>query len=345
MIPLAKKFIDLGHNVFIGSGSEHLEFFRKELPEINCISFSGFSLRYSSWLPQYIVILLNSPALFWSILKEHRKLRKVIAEYGIDIVVSDSRPGLWNRSVKTVFVTHMIKVPLPRWASFIEKTGLFSTKRIIRKFNFCFIPDLPKGNDLSGKLSHDLKLPANARYIGILSRVPVRYSPPPRCDYSIFCTVILSGPEPQRGMMKQMMTQLLKQKGGRSVILEGRPAAISGKRTDGNITYYSHVSAAEMIELIAGSRYIVSRSGYTTLMELASLGRSALIIPTPGQTEQEYLADYLAEKGWFSAISQCMLQTYNFPDEMGSEIPRDLASESEKLLDCTLSELLEDQHK
>jgi UDP-N-acetylglucosamine transferase subunit ALG13 len=344
MIPLAKKLIDLGHNVIIGTGSAHTEFFRKELPGVNCTCFPGFSIRYSSWLPQYLIILLNAPAFFFSIIKEHRQLKKIISSLAIDIVISDSRPGLWNNSVKTVFVTHMIKVPLPDWASFAERTGIFSTKRVIRKFNFCFIPDLESGNNLSGKLSHDLQLPGNARFIGILSRFRQPGSGDDSGDHSCFCTVILSGPEPQRSILKDKLTVLLKLKGEQSVILEGKPGTIPEKLTEGNITYISHLPATEMRELILGSRFIVSRSGYTTLMELASLGKRALIIPTPGQTEQEYLARYLSEKGWFDTLSQSELEGDIFNNESRSVIPDDLGHRSERLLESALRELLEEHH-
>jgi len=341
MVPLVKKLIDLGHNVIIGSGSEQLEFFRKELPGINCISFPGFTIRYSSWLPQYLVILLNTPSFLISILKEHRKLKKIISRYRIDIVISDSRPGLWNNSVKTVFVTHMINVPLPRWASIIEKTGCFSSRRIIRKFDFCFIPDVESSNGLSGKLSHGMKLPVNARYIGILSRFALPGPVSDTADFSYFCTVMLSGPEPQRGILRQKMIEILRAGGERSVILEGRPGAKIEKREDGNITFISHLPATEMQELIIRSRYIVSRSGYTTLMELAGLGRSALIIPTPGQTEQEYLAEYLSEKNWFRTASQSGLSGDPFSFDPEPAIPLDLTAESGSLLESAIRELLE----
>jgi UDP-N-acetylglucosamine transferase subunit ALG13 len=345
MVPLARKLIELGHNVIIGSGSEHLEFFRKEIPGIDCIIFPGFSIRYSSWLPQYLVILLNAPSFLISIFKEHRELKKIISQYSIDIVISDSRPGLWNNSAKTVFVTHMINVPLPPWASIIEKTGLFSTKRIIRKFDHCFIPDLEGLNGLSGKLSHGRKLPVNARYIGILSRFATSGPVSVAGDYGCFCTVILSGPEPQRGILRQKMIEILRLRGERAVILEGRPGGRNEKYEEGNITYISHLPAAEMGELITRSRYIVSRSGYSTIMELASLGKGALIIPTPGQTEQEYLAEYLSEKKWFFTLSQKELSGDPFGNELESVPYGDLTAESRRLLDSALRELLEENHK
>lgn len=50
---------------------------------------------------------------------------------------------------------------------------------------------------------------------------------------------------------------------------------------------------------MANAELIVSRSGYTTLMDLVALGRSAVIIPTPGQAEQEYLGELHARTGRF----------------------------------------------
>jgi hypothetical protein len=341
MVPLAKNLIDLGHNVIIGSGPGHLEFFRKELPEIKCIDFPGYSIRYSSWLPQYLVILLNVPVFLISILKEHRQLKRIIAGSGIDIVISDSRPGLWNTSIKTVFVTHMIRVPLPGWASLIKMTGLITTKRIIKRFNFCFIPDVDSGNDLSGKLSHGIKLPGNARYIGILSRFPVMEKAAGEGDYDFFCTVLLSGPEPQRSLLKKKLERILRLKNEKSVILEGRPESKPEKRSEGNLTYISHLSPREMTDLIYRSRHIISRSGYTTLMELTALGKSAIIIPTPGQTEQEYLAGYLSQKGWFRSISQKEINCEMFHTGKEYAIPVNLNKISEKLLKSALGELLE----
>jgi UDP:flavonoid glycosyltransferase YjiC (YdhE family) len=344
MIPLAKKLIDLGQNVIIGSGPGQLEFFRQEIPGITCISFPGFTIRYSSWIPQYLVILLHAPAFIYHSIREHRQLKRIIAYHSIDIVISDSRPGLWNRKIKTVFVTHMIRIPLPGWAAFIEKRDLFTTRRIIRKFTYCYIPDTEGEVNLSGKLSHKISLPSNARYIGILSR----FSDSPSLkedDHRYYCTAVMSGPEPQKGIMKKKISEILSLEKEDSVILEGKPGVVTRQLKEGNILFISHLPADEMKKLILSSRFIVSRSGYTTLMELASLGRPALIIPTPGQTEQEYLAEYLHEKGWFTTVKQNEMAPGCLQRNPDCSIPGTLARESEKLLEAALSELLEQDHK
>ena len=170
MIPVAKKLREMNNNVIIASGEEHLSLFRLEFPGITCIPFPGFKPAYSRYFPQYISLLFKIPVLIWHIVREHFRLKRLITENNIDIVISDNRFGLWHRNIVSVYVTHMPLVPLPGNLRFLEHVGVLLHRMIIKKYTFCFIPDLPGDLNLSGRLSHGLKLPDNVRYIGILSR-------------------------------------------------------------------------------------------------------------------------------------------------------------------------------
>ena len=212
----------------------------------------------------------------------------------------------------------------------------------MKHFNYCFIPDLPGDENLTGKLSHGIKLPGNIRFIGILSRFPKHRGL--RKDHSgkIKYAVILSGPEPQRKILKQRLTEVLLRTGERTVMLEGEPSVEYCNKTNGNITFINHLPGYEMLELILNTEIVIARSGYTSIMELASIGKKAVLIPTPGQTEQEYLANYLADKGWFVKLSQqeCdKLQDINLPRH---NLPDSISKESGWLLEKALSELLEE---
>jgi UDP-N-acetylglucosamine:LPS N-acetylglucosamine transferase len=57
-------------------------------------------------------------------------------------------------------------------------------------------------------------------------------------------------------------------------------------------------------ELLNNSEYIVARSGYSTIMDLLAVKKNAILIPTPGQTEQEYLGQYSHEKKWMYSVAQ-----------------------------------------
>lgn len=342
MVPVARKLLAMGNNVFIGSGENHSEFFRKEVSGLSYIHFPGFRIKYSGWLPQYIVIFFRTPAFIFRCIAEHYRLKKIISEYNIDIVISDSRIGLWNKHISTALVTHMIRIPHPGGLRFLENLGNPLVKNLTGKFKLCLIPDLPGEVNVSGKLSHNVSLPSNARYAGLLSRFvdPGPESSGIRKKY--YCTVILSGPEPQKSILRDKLSEILKTADKPSVILEGSPRGEIRRSVKGNITYISHLPTSEFGKLILESENIVTRSGYTTIMELISLRRSALLIPTPGQSEQEYLAEYLAGKGWFKTTSQDNLSHGTDIREIKASLPAQIMPESEKLLNAALSELLEE---
>ena len=342
MIPLIGKLISMNHNVIIGTGKDHINFFTTEFPGLTCIYFPGFRIKYSRFLPQYLVITLKIPAFIIQSIKDHLKLKKLIREYNFDIVISDSRTGLWNRGIKTVLITHMPRIPYPRGIRFLENTIIPLARRVINRYSYCYIPDFAEESNISGKLSHNLKLTDNTRFIGLLSRFTSFQSNAVPVAKKFYCTVILSGPEPQKGILKQTMVSILEKDSRKSVILEGRPGSEKKVETRGNLTYINHLPTSEMYSLILESENVVTRSGYTTLMELISIKKSALIIPTPGQPEQEYLAEYMEKRGWFKAVTQKESEISGSLPVKGYEIPDGLAGRSEELLETALAELLED---
>ena len=270
-------------------------------------------------------------------------LKRIIRENKIDIVISDNRFGLWNRNIKTVYVTHMPLIPFPKLFKSFEFIGILLHRVIIKKYSLCFIPDLPGEINLSGRLSHGIKLPDNVRFTGILSRFMTKENiseeSTPKFSHN---TVILSGPEPQKGILKNKLTAILKDQLPVTVILEGKPLNKGETAGSGNIIFYNHLPAAEMKVMITGSETIIARSGYTTIMELISLNCRAILIPTPGQTEQEYLAEYLSERGWFTFIRQSELKEI-IPDAPLESIKTcEILESSSILLSEALKELLED---
>jgi UDP-N-acetylglucosamine transferase subunit ALG13 len=345
MIPIAKKLREMNYNVIIASGDDHLALFRNELSGLSYINFGGFKPGYSRYLPQYLHLLFKIPELIYYIISDHHKLKKIIADYRIDIVISDNRFGLWNKNVTSVYVTHMPLIPLPKPLKFLEPVGVYLHRKIIEKYNFCLIPDLPGDINLTGRLSHGIKLPGNVRFVGILSRfndTELASRDPLKLTHN---TVILSGPEPQREILKQKLIHILKDKYPTTIMLEGKPAQRGEIEKIGNIAFYNHLPASRMRGIIEDSEIIISRSGYTTIMELISLKCTALIIPTPGQTEQEYLAEYLSQKGWFTTISQNEINEgiSLIPGKMKWE--NEFNRESNLLLGEVLMELSEENHK
>lgn len=344
IIPLVLKLREMGFNIIAGSGEKHLAFLREEIPGINSIIFPGFEPRYSKYFPQYIYLLFQLPYLVWHSFREHFTLRRIIRENHIDMVISDNRFGLWNRKITTVYITHQPRIPFPGAFRIFEFIGIWIHKKIISKYTYCFIPDLPCDLNLSGRLSHGVRLPGNATYIGILSRfADIGSGPDDLPAPDVQNTIILSGPEPQKTILRENLTEFFGKTRDRTVLLGGDPAKDTCISLQGNIFCFNHLPAVSIKELLIRSKVIVSRPGYTTIMELASIGCNAILIPTPGQTEQEYLAVHLSKRGWFSSVSQKKASDA-LPPVPEQIIPSaEINKTSRHLLDKALLKLLKDQ--
>lgn len=341
MIPLAAKLRDMNNNIIIGAGKKHLSFFRKELTGVSYIDFPGYSPSYSRKMPQYLKLLLDIPVLLFHIIREHIRLKKIIRKHAIDIVISDNRFGLWNRKITTVYITHMPRIQFPSAFSFFEFIGVWLHRIIIKKYSFCFIPDLPGKINISGRLSHGVKLPDNVRFTGILSRftdIETKENKDPLDEKHN--TVILSGPEPQKSIIKEKLIDYFQQRKPLTLFLCGNPDGTSLPVRSGNIVFIDHLPSSAMKDVIKNSDLIITRPGYTIIMELISLNSSALLIPTPGQTEQEYLAQRLSGMGWFTTISQKKIIDGIPGTKIKHQWPEDIITDSRMLLEKALYEML-----
>lgn len=210
----------------------------------------------------------------------------------------------------------------------------------------CFIPDLPDENNLTGVLSHKIPLPKNALFVGLLSRFTTDSDSSSTTLHDeggeVYDIVVLSGPEPQKSILRDSLLPIIKRLGTRVFILGGEPGRVGEVMDDANIRYYNHLPSREMRQLIDGSRHIIARAGYTTIMELTSLGRSALLIPTPGQPEQEYLIEYLLGKSLFTRRVQGDTTYISNDDFIELSDAGNLVAESKSLLNRALDLLLEE---
>ncbi len=301
MIPLALELRKRGHEIIFCADRAVIPMLTRELPGISITETDGLHIRYFRNLPLWIGLLLQLPHIIAVSVREHRELKRLVAEYKPDIIVSDNRFGFYNKHIYSAYVTHQIRIPLPAPFRFMEPLGVWLHRKIIGRFDLCLIPDFPGDLNLSGRLSHGVRLPRNTVWSGPLSRFN---APAPTSDFTApdpYCCLILSGPEPQRSILKEIVTAAAT--GMHLVILEGtgeHNAIVRGE----NVTVVSNPDTALMKAIITGSSAVISRSGYTTLMELVSLNKGAVIIPTPGQPEQEYLGEYFDKKWGFVTLKQ-----------------------------------------
>lgn len=301
-VPVIQAFVDAGANVIIAGDYGPLAFLRKEFPDLQSIVFTGFKITYQRKGSFLLKMFSLFPNVVKDIYNEHKQLSNIIDAYKIDVVVSDNRFGLWNKKVKSIFITHQILIKSPIKIKGFEKILFLCNKAFIKNYNECWIPDFEGEINLSGDLSHKYKLPIDTYFIGPLSRFV--YSQPISENKDIDVLVLLSGPEPQRSIFEEIIIKQLENTNHKVVIVQGIAEKEETRIISENLIIYSHLETIALQKLIQESAIVVCRSGYSTIMDLAVFGKKAILIPTPGQTEQEYLAAYYKEKKYFYTTSQ-----------------------------------------
>ena len=285
-IPVINALISNNYEVILAADSRPLHLLSTEFPQLEMIRFEGYNIKYSKYLHMTISMILQIPKLLWNIKKENSALDEIIKGYQIDGVISDNRFGLYSSKVPCVFITHQLEIQAPSFAESIRNFNY----QYINKYNACWVIDDEKIN-LAGNLSKPDSLPNNTHYIGIQSRFE-KQEIKKKYDF----LAIVSGPEPQRTILEKGLVKALKDRKEKSLIVLGKPE-INTSNQIGNLTIKSHLDAKDLNTAIIQSELIICRSGYSTVMDLAKLEKKAIFIPTPGQTEQEYLAHNFKDSG------------------------------------------------
>jgi len=297
-IPIINKFIALGAEVFIAAEGASYFLLKQEFPALSFLPLKGYRMKYSRtkyFLPWKM--LSQFPKILFTIYNEHKWLKKTVKENNIDIVISDNRFGMYHKKIPSIYITHQLLI----------KTGNAFTERIAQRLNYyfikkyteCWVPDF-EVNGLAGELSHPKKLPGKIKYIGALSRFELSAA---EKKYDLLISI--SGPEPQRTIFEDQILKDLGSYIGKVLFIRGLPESEKELKSENQLVEIkNHLSAKELSEAIQQSAMIISRCGYTSIMDLIKLRKKAILVPTPGQTEQEYLAKYLMENKMFYTIDQ-----------------------------------------
>ncbi len=321
-VPVIRHLRDQGAEVLIAAGGNPLAFLRGEFPELAFIPFPGPQIRYSRKKRMLLRMLLQAPRLIAGIWQEHRRLRRIIREHDIDAVISDNRFGLWSAQVPSVYITHQVMIKAPHWGGLAEPLLHRIHGWFISRYDECWIPDEPGDNNLSGDLAHRYPPPGNSLFVGPLSRFEKPHEPARNNGAGPDWLFLLSGPEPQRTVFEEIIiSELGKGFPGTAVILQGLPAGVRQREMGARTRILPHLPDEALRDLILSAGKIVCRPGYSTLMDLAMLGRTAVLVPTPGQTEQEYLAGHAARNGRFRVVCQDQFRITEITDLAGTESP------------------------
>jgi uncharacterized protein (TIGR00661 family) len=299
-IPLIRFLKQTGCQVIIASYGEQLILLNQEFPGIDTIQLKGYNVYYSKLKRLFpLKILWQSPKILLSIRRENKWLKKIIRDFKVDVVISDNRYGLYTKQIHCIFMTHQLHIKTyNKWMENIIQKINYS---YINRYNECWVPDFEGELNIAGLLSHPLKMPAvPVKYTGPLSRFVPQKNIEKKYDYLF----IVSGPEPQRTIFEKMILKIASQLNRTIMIVRGRPGKGDIPKTAPKCTIVNHLTTEEFQKAFSVSEFIIGRSGYTTIMEILSLQKKSILIPTPGQTEQEYLAQHLMQQHWCYSCEQ-----------------------------------------
>lgn len=316
-VPIIHDAIEKGHIVTIAADGAQKKLLQYYFPNASYVSIPRYGINYSkkAWLLP-AALFFQLPKIALAIYREHQWLKT--NSHLFDCVISDNRYGLFNTQLTTTFVTHQLLVKAPfKWAeNIIQKVQYF----FINRFSECWVPDIADYPGYAADLSHPTIMPRiPVTYIGALSQfsilnnkatntLPVKYK---------YC-FLLSGPEPQRTMLQNMIEIEAQKLSAASILIEGRPSDMPNHyQLRGSLTKLRYASGQDLLDIVMQSEFVVCRSGYSTLMELIPIHKKLILIPTPGQTEQMYLAEILAKNKLAITIDQSNFDLQKMHEKAG----------------------------
>jgi len=321
-IPLIRYIRSLGHIPVIAGNASQESYINETFGHIDFIHLPGYNITYSGWNRfGQMGVASQLPGILRTIRNEHKWLLELSQNRQIDGIISDNRYGLFHPDIPSVIMTHQLMV----------QSGMgHLTDRLIQKLHYArlerfgkvWVVDCPDIPNLAGALSHTKILPYETVYIGPLTRFEgVRRSAAPGGSLLI----LLSGPEPQRSVLSGVLWRQVQDYIGKVIFVEGSETAIIPPVIPTHIMHYKRLTDEQLGPLLSDAAIVISRSGYSTIMDLVALRKKAILIPTPGQTEQEYLARYLNEQSMFctaqqkgfhlqSALKEAVQFPFHFPD-------------------------------
>lgn len=297
-IPIIKALLKRNAEVIIAGSGSSAELLKVEFPELKHYALPGYDPYYPTNSAMVFTMAQQLPHFIKTIRDEHAQVNELVKKEKIDAVISDNRYGAYVKGVRSVFIGHQLKILMPDNFKWMEPVVNYFNRRQISRFDECWIP-APDGQ-LLGKML-PCALPVNTRFIGYLSRFKKTAHEEAKYDVA----VVASGPEPQREILVNMLRAQLSASGQKAFLVAGKMDGEQKTTMSGNLTEVNYLGADKLNHIIQQSGIIIARPGYSTVMDLARLGKKAVFIPTPGQTEQQYLAKQLMQQG----ISFSMEQT------------------------------------
>lgn len=303
MFELIQYFIDNNWHVTIASSGDAAIVLQQKFPTTDFNSLPSYNFEYS-YTSMVRNVVSQLPKISKVIKEENLVLNSIIEEISPNLIVSDNRYGIYSSKIPSVFISHQLRIQPPLNLSFTQPILWKLHEKFLSKFDQIWVPDYGGDENISGDLSHNIDTSLNIKYIGPLSRfksaIPIDEVSNKELPNIL---ALLSGPEPSRTELEELLTYQLEKYGGKSVLLRGKPGDLH--RTESSkIQIYNHLNDDEFEKEFNAADIIIVRSGYSSIMDIFRLKKKAVFIPTPGQTEQEYLAEKLMNEQRFFYMAQ-----------------------------------------
>ena len=294
-IPIINHFIKEKCDIIIASDGEASLLLRKEFPNLIHEDLPSYDISYPNTKNIIWHLASMSKKIIGNVDKENTFLKELNQKHNFDIIISDNRPGVYLKNVYSIYITHQTNIQAKSFSSIANKVHNYYMKR----FDEIWIPDFEGENSLAGDLSI-YKGQIKHKYIGPISRFAAsnNYPEPNRLLF------ILSGPEPQRSILEELILMNISDLTEEVILVRGVVEKQHSVKRRHNLTIYNYLTSEDLENEIAIASLVVCRSGYSSIMDLHKMAKKAFFIPTPGQTEQEYLAKYLKDKGIANYIRQ-----------------------------------------
>lgn len=297
-IPVIRYLLLKGYRVLLAGDGDSLMMLRREFPSVAYAELPSYGVKYPEDGRFFKAMIGQLPRFLKAIYDESEETDEIVRKKMITHIISDNRYGCYHDRARKVILTHQLNIQLPAylsWSSvFLEMAG----RSLLNRFDSVWVPDYPNSL-LSGELS-TLRV-MDKHYIGPLSRMKAS---PKKDSYKYKVLGIVSGPEPQRSIFEQMLTKEFMRLNSCSLLVCGNPGDARDEQVNDNFRKVGFMDSPALQEAIDDAEFIIARSGYSTIMDLSATGKRAILIPTPGQSEQEYLAGKFRNEKIFYSTDQ-----------------------------------------
>jgi uncharacterized protein (TIGR00661 family) len=305
-LPLIKAFLKRGDKVFVAAHDRSKMLLESEVPQCEFLDFPEYPIRYPQsrfFVTRFMFIIF--PQMLAAMYKEKNKLKQIYKKNQFDYIISDNRFCLYLKGVKSYLISHQLRYKLPKFTKKLEFLPEYFTYTFFKNYDKILIPDSDEPDSLTGELSHKMRYLQDNKlhYCGILNDIQSFSN---KIKKDIDYLIIISGPEPQRTKLERLIFKQVNSLQGKVIVTLGMPEK-NYKIHQGNATFFTYLNREQIHEYLQRAKFVISRPGYTTIMEMIQFGINGLFIPTPGQIEQEYLANYYEEKKWCYCVSQFKL--------------------------------------